>query len=63
VNQRETIELVGGNMRLSWRHLAVAPTIAGLVSVALVYAFEQLPVRKHQKRRHHSIRVRVAVLR
>jgi Ca2+:H+ antiporter len=42
INQRETIEPVGGNTRLSWRHLAaVAPTIAGLVSVALVYAFEQ----------------------
>jgi Ca2+:H+ antiporter len=42
VNQRETIEPVGGNARLSWKHLtAAAPTIAGLVSVALVYAFEQ----------------------
>jgi Ca2+:H+ antiporter len=42
VNQRETIEPVGGNTRLSWKHLtAAAPTIAGLVSVALVYAFEQ----------------------
>jgi Ca2+:H+ antiporter len=42
MNQRETIEPVGGNTRLSWRHLAaVAPTIAGLVSVVMVYAFEQ----------------------
>jgi Ca2+:H+ antiporter len=42
MNQRETIEPVGGHTRLSWQHLAaVAPTIAGLVSVALVYAFEQ----------------------
>jgi len=42
MNQRETIEPVGGNTRLSWQHLALAaPTVAGLVSVALVYAFEQ----------------------
>jgi Ca2+:H+ antiporter len=42
MNQRERIQPAAGTARVPWRDLsAVAPTIAGLISVALAYAFEQ----------------------
>jgi Ca2+:H+ antiporter len=42
MNQREQIEPAAGKTRVPWHDVAaIAPTLAGLASVAIAYAFEQ----------------------